>query len=238
MSLSWPGIGPVRTPHYTKGIIVKKDKITTTKGSAPAPKPYDVAQCTILVDSSDSMHPFAHDVQRALGRIVADAAKADGTVVAIRQFARTMTTLSDFGASTTGLVPYYPEGRTRLFGSIGDAVEMSRRDAELTPELRTHHVVIVITDGYDNLSTEGEIEACRRSIAAVDVDATFVVLDFSGTGRVTDAVGLRAVPLQLNHASFKAAMDKVSAALGTIGSNIVNELPPATGLLLPPARPK
>lgn len=199
--------------------------------------PADVAQVTILVDRSGSMDPLTPDVRMAIDRTMREFLKRDGMVLAIRQFNSKLETIADFGqADHNTAVHYTPCGDTALFSAILDSIEMSRKDAALTPELKTHHVLVIITDGEDTMSTSEQMAACTAAIKEIDVEATFIVLDFSWNGNAGMPVGLQGIRFSNDPATFRKAIDKVCKAIGQIADNVVKQLPPDQNLCLPPAR--
>jgi len=201
--------------------------------SAPA----DIAQVTLLIDESASMDHLGPYVRDSIETVLGEFEGKEGAVIAIRSFAYNLKTISEFGEPVPNAVAYRPRGETALYASVAEAIQKSQDDAALTPEIKTHHVICVITDGYDTCGTDEHLRAAQRKIDEIDVDATFLLLDFSFGGNSGARLGLTGIHIKDNTpAAFKDAMAKLRQALGQIRENVIRQLPPATGLCLPPAR--
>lgn len=209
-----------------------------TKTPKEKDTPADMAQVTLLIDKSASMDVVEREARLAIDRTMKEFADRKGMVFSIRFFDSHVNTLADFGTDLKNTSVYYRAdgGETYLYQSIMECIDLSEADARLTPEIKIHHVLVIITDGHDSKHMPDEITACKRKIKDFDVKATFIMLDFSGGKAVGDAIGLQGIPFSANPKEFKEAMDKVLKAIGQVADNIIKQLPPTTGLCLPPAR--
>lgn len=201
--------------------------------------PADIAQVSLLIDRSGSMSGLEHYVRDSIETVIGEFQKRDGAVLAVRLFNDDLQTVSEFGSLAPAHIDYTTDGGTALYRSVAEAIQKSRDDATLTPELRTHHVIVVITDGHDQTYGDrvAELAEAQRQIDAIDVESTFLMVDFSDNGRAGLKLGLRGVHVQdRTPEAFKDAMNRVRSALGQIADNVVKRLPPARNLCLPPAR--
>lgn len=201
-------------------------------------KPADIAQVTLLIDSSQSMCPVAQAAQVAIQETIKEFATKDGMVFAIKKFDEDISTIADFGTDMSNTSVFYNPmgGVTNLYASIRKTIEASMVDADLTPDIKVHHVVVIVTDGADSFQDPAEIAACKKAIEDSDAKTTYIMLDFSGMPAHKNHVGLKGIPFSRNSKDFRAAMAKVLKAIGQVADNVVKQLPPNSGLCLPPAR--
>lgn len=201
-------------------------------------KPADIAQVTLLIDSSNSMYPMAGAAQIAIQETIKEFATKQGMVFAIKKFDSHLSTIADFGSDLANTSVFYnPQGaETNLYASIRESIEASMKDADLTPDIKVHHVLVIVTDGEDSRMDPAEIDACKKTIEASDAKTTYIMLDFSGMPAHTNHVGLKGIPFSHGAKEFRAAMAKVLKAIGQVADNVVKQLPPNNGLCLPPAR--
>lgn len=214
-------------------------KITKSKNRAPK-APADIAQVTLLIDKSGSMRPVANEARAAIQQSIDEFAQREGMVLAIRLFDGELQTIAEFGTPQKNTsVLYQADGsETALYASIADVIELSEADAKLTPEIKIHHLVVVITDGQNSTDRDplADLQRCQEAIKRADAHATFILLDFSGNIDAGAEIGLKGIPFSHNPNEFKKAMKKVLEAIGQVADNIVKQLPPDSGLCLPPAR--
>lgn len=211
----------------------------TSNRSLANSTPADVAQITLLVDRSGSMLGLQHYVRDSIETVIGEFQKKDGAILAVRVFDDVLETVCEFGSPVPPSIECHPRGCTDLYGSVAASILKSREDAALTPEIKTHHVIVVVTDGMDEAGGDrrAALKEAQAQIDAVDVDATFLMVDFSWSGDAGLKLGLRGVHVRdKTPESFKEAMQKVRSALGQIADNVVKRLPPASNLCLPPAR--
>ena len=229
-------------------------------------KPADIAQVTILVDESGSMDSLAQEARLAIATVIQEFKdKHEGMPIAVRSFADKMRTIAEFGTDVPTVIPYRPDGNTALYRSVSEAIAKSKSEAKITPELKTHHVIVIITDGHDTEDKHAiaatvshadypdyndwyaayekackvggpQLKAAQQSLDSIGVDATFLLLDFSPGGDAGKRLNLKGVKIDHNPKAFRDAMKKVAEAIGQIAENVVKQLPPTTGLCLPPAR--
>jgi len=198
-------------------------------------KPADLAQVTVLIDKSESMSPLAHEARQAIAHVLDEFKQKEGMTIAVRTFNEQMETLAEFGEPVPQLIHYAPRGMTALYAATAESILKSKADAELTPDLKTHHVLVIITDG-DNTARGDALDEAQRQIDSIGVSATFLLLDFSDLGQAGRELGLNGIKIEHNPLAFRNAMKKVAQAIGQIADNVIRQLPPTTGLCLPPAR--
>lgn len=213
--------------------------VQTSNRNLSKAAPADIAQVTLLVDRSGSMSGLENYVRDSIETVIGEFQAREGAVLAVRVFDDVLETVSEFGSPVPPSIECGPRGGTDLYGSVAKAIQQSRDDAALTPELRTHHVIVVVTDGHDQTfgDRRAALAEAQAQIDAVDVDSTFLMVDFSYDGRAGLKLGLRGIHVQ-DHTpeAFRDAMNAVRKALGQIADNVVKRLPPASNLCLPPAR--
>lgn len=206
-------------------------------------RPADIAQVTLLIDSSGSMAALHSEASVAIKRTMEEFATRKGMVFAIRQFDSNVETIADFGADLANTSVFYnPVGQeTALYRAIKSTIELSVEDAKLTPDIKVHHVVVAITDGR-NETRGGDLEGmkdaheCAAVIKKYDAKTTYILLDFSRLGNAGQAIGLKGIHFKNDPQEFKKAIDKVLEAIGQLADNVVKQLSPTAGLCLPPAR--
>lgn len=238
-------------------------KLAKKDADGLANKPADIAQVTVLIDRSGSMGPLKDEARQAIAHVIEEFKTKEGMTLAVRTFNDDMLTIAEFGQPVPSLVPYYPDGNTNLYGSLAEAIRKSKEDAALTPDLKTHHVMVIITDGEDTCDDAGrdlhssafdtfddyyrameearakggpKLKQAQVELDSIGVEATFLLLDFSPNGEAGAKLKLKGVKIDHNPAAFRDAMKKVAKAIGQIADNVVRQLPPTTGLCLPPAR--
>lgn len=210
-------------------------KLAKKDPSGLANKPADIAQVTILIDKSESMQPLRDETRQAIAHVLEEFKSKEGMTIAVRTFNDNMSTIAEFGAPVPSIIPYNPSGFTALYDSVAKSIRLSKEDAALTPELKIHHVMIIITDG-ENTAKSDRLAEAQAELDAIGVQATFLLLDFSDNGNAGAHLGLKGVKIDHNPRAFRDAMKKVAQAIGQIADNVVRQLPVATGLCLPPAR--
>lgn len=142
-----------------------------------------------LLDRSGSMQEIAGDMRGGFDSYISkEHAQPGTTLVTLAQFDDEYEVV--YQNRESGTVPplaLEPRGCTALFDSIGRFVtEVGSRLAELPEDQRPGDVtVLVMTDGYENASTQWTIEAVRALIAQQE---TGYAWDFVFLGANMDAV--------------------------------------------------
>lgn len=208
-----------------------KDKsVATTQNTQVAPP--DMVQVTLLVDNSGSMIGVWEGAKKALVQLQKEV---DCALIAIQSFNDKWECRKDFDSPATVDLGN-PEGNTNLYGAILRAITHSREAAALTPEFRPHHVFVVITDGESNAHTQEEYRNCQEAMQAIDVEATFFLLDSSSGQQASKQLGWTSTPFQNTPKSIADAIKKVQLTVNQIGDNVAKKLKPTANLLLPPAK--
>lgn len=142
-----------------------------------------------LLDRSGSMQTIADDIRGGFDAYIAtEHAQPGTTLVTLAQFDDHYEIV--YQNRDAGSVPplaLEPRGCTALLDSIGRFVtEVGRELAELPADERPGDItVLVMTDGYENASTEWTVEAVRALISQQETDYAW---DFVFLGANMDAV--------------------------------------------------
>jgi hypothetical protein len=128
----------------------------------------DYTECVIVLDRSGSMASIAGDVEGGFNQFIADQKLVPGELkVTLVQF-DSLYEIVHNGVSVhdVGKLNFVPRGCTCLLDAVGRAiVETGKRLADMAEHERPHKVLfMVITDGYENSSTEFTKEQIRTMI--------------------------------------------------------------------------
>lgn len=144
-----------------------------------------------LLDRSGSMTGIADDMRGGFDTYIAKEAGQPGTtLVTLAQFDNEYEVVyANRPIGAVGPLVLEPRGSTALLDAIGRFVtEVGTGLAALPEEQRPGDVtVVVMTDGYENASTEWTIDAVRRLISQQE---TVYDWDFVFMGANMDAVGV------------------------------------------------
>lgn len=214
-------------------------KITKKSSNKITKEPVDLVFTTILIDESSSMQGLERKVIQAVDEIKKKIGGRPEVQISVHKFAKHRNKVIPFG--TEGLVnsldsmAYRPNGGTRLFGSLLEAIKESREEAALVKSqlgMATHHLFAIITDGEDTDSNHLEVSECRDEIQRLDVSATWILLDFSHDGQAGEPVGLKGIPALAGN--FSEVMKSLIGDLEQVADNVMKRLPPDHGLKLLP----
>ena len=144
-----------------------------------------------LLDRSGSMQAIADDMRGGFDAYIAkEHAQPGATLVTLAQFDHEYEFVyQNRDAGTVPPLVLEPRGRTALLDSIGRFVtEVGSQLAELPEDERPGDItVLVMTDGYENASTEWTVEAVR---ALISQQETGYAWDFVFLGANMDAVDI------------------------------------------------
>jgi len=142
-----------------------------------------------LLDRSGSMQEIAGDMRGGFDSYIAkEHAQPGTTLVTLAQFDDEYEVVyQNLDAGTVPPLALQPRGCTALFDSIGRFItEVGSRLAELPEDQRPGDVtVLVMTDGYENASTQWTVEAVRALISQQETGYSW---DFVFLGANMDAV--------------------------------------------------
>lgn len=119
------------------------------------------------LDTSGSIKPEEIAKQREAMQSFTKLVRPE-SVFAVIAFNNDIRVLQDFTSDVTKLSQGFKrigqvEGSTRIFASIDRAVSMLKRAARFRSGRRLRRVVIVITDGFDNVDTTDQQDLIRRA---------------------------------------------------------------------------
>lgn len=119
------------------------------------------------LDTSGSIKPEEIDKQREATESFVKLVRPE-SVFAVIAFNNEIRVLQDFTSDARKLSQGFSrigkvEGSTRLFASIDRAVAMLKRAPRFRGGRRLRRVVIVITDGFDNMDTTDQQDLIRRA---------------------------------------------------------------------------
>ena len=212
-------------------------KVTKVQTKMVEKEPADLVFVSCLVDESSSMAGLQSKVKEAVATVLQKIGGRPEVQVSIHKFATKRDRLIAFGTASAGLttmsINYNPNGGTRLYGSLLDAIKESRLEAKIAEDLaglKVHHLFAIVTDGEDNQSTDDEVDCCRAEIQKIDVHATFILLDFSEAGNSGERVGLKSIAANIS--DFSKTMQALIVDLEKVADNVMRQLAPDQGLLL------
>ena len=168
-----------------------------------------------IIDRSGSMQSIKSDTEGGFNTYVQDQVAAPGecrfTVVQFDN--RHDLVYNDVPANQVLLYSLEPRGTTALYDAIGWACqELGERLAQMSEELRPEHVVVLIlTDGYENASTDYDSKTIREIIQRQETDYSWT---FTFLGANQDAI-LTAETMGIASA---AALSYTASAAGVQGT--------------------
>lgn len=119
----------------------------------------DKTLISIVVDRSGSMHPIAKDTEGGIKSYLEEQAKLEGKVkVRLAQFDNEYEVV--YEATKLSEVPEYKlqaRGGTALVDAIGKTLTDTAKIADKFD----HVVVVILTDGYENMSEEWSLESVK-----------------------------------------------------------------------------
>ena len=196
-----------------------------------APPVPDMVQTTVLVDRSGSMSDIWSSVLSALNKL---RSEIDCSLFSVQFFNDDWEIAKDFDDPNQKQINT-PEGMTNLYGSIIKSIKHSREVSQITPEYRAHHVFVVITDGESNMHGTNDLAECKKQVAAMDVDATYFLLDSTDDQIAGKGLDWLSTPFKNTPKGVIDAINKVKLTVNQLTENVAKKLPPTSNLLLPPA---
>jgi hypothetical protein len=217
---------------------------TNTASASPASRPgalqkapAELVQVTLLFDETGSMRRVEGAAQRSIDMVLADCRSKTGTVLAVRCFNDSLRTVCEFGEDADIQVNYFPNStHTPLYGSIAESIEMSIRDADLTPEIKTHHMFVIVTDGKSEGEDDATLARARALMNRIDVNSTFILLDYSKLGNAGAKLGIESIRMTQTEANILEGCRRVIETVNQVSENVVRQLPPDTDLPLLPGK--
>jgi len=192
----------------------------------------DIAQTTILIDSSGSMDKIFNTAIDTLKVIINEM---DGCLISVRSFNSCSKLLRDFTDEILNENDN-PNGMTNIYGALNDAIVHSISSASLTLDIKVHHVFIIITDGLSNAHSELDKENYMAFQEALKFESTFIILDSSINQEASKLLGWNSTPFKNTPKSIKNALEKIRNTVSKINENIAGKLNPTANLLLPTAK--
>ncbi len=132
----------------------------------------DYAALALIVDRSGSMHSIASDVRGSVKQFIGDQQKHNGRAsLTVAQFDHQYEVVYDFKDikdvdAEKFANAYSPRGSTALLDAIGRTTIALQKKLDGMPlaDRPKRVVVAIITDGYENASTEFKLEQIKEMI--------------------------------------------------------------------------
>lgn len=215
-------------------------KSVAPKGPQSLESP-EVVQVTVLADASTSMRNLWPTVLQGVENLVKTASKYTRTMLRVESFnmpGHGITMRDFYDPPGTATMPQHTSGDTFLWGTMLHAAQSSVAMAMLTPEVKTHHVIVVFTDGGDTYESESANYPAQlaRFIADHSHDVTWFFIDMSGGVHKKNTFGFKTIPVTAAAESLQVALKEVTKVIGQIEDNVQKKLPITSGLSLPPAK--
>jgi uncharacterized protein YegL len=177
-------------------------------------------EIALVIDRSGSMHRVAHDTIGSVKQFIADQKKLEGNAsLTMVQFDHAYEVIYDRADlnnvdADKFAEEYAPRGSTALLDAIGRTViELGAKLDKLEKANQPKRVVVaIVTDGYENSSTEFTKQQIHELIKKQETEAQW---DFVFLGATMDAVK---VAQGLGFAAGKSAYYKASNVKGGLGT--------------------
>lgn len=176
----------------------------------------------LVVDRSGSMHSMAADVKGSVKQFIGDQKKNEGkATLTVSQFDHSYEVIHNHKNiqevdEDQFNKAYTPRGSTALLDAIGRAtLDMQQEIDKMTVEDRPQRVIVaVITDGYENASSEFNIDQIKDMIKSKEAQGW----DFMFMGASLDTID---IAKSMGFSASKSAFYDATNIKGCMGS--INE---------------
>lgn len=178
----------------------------------------------LVVDRSGSMHSMAADVKGSVKQLIGDQKKNEGkATLTVSQFDHTYEVIHNHKNiqevdEDQFNKAYTPRGSTALLDAIGRAtLDMQQEIDKMAVEDRPQRVIVaVITDGYENASTEFNIDQIKEMIKSKEAQGW----DFMFMGASLDTIDIaKSMGFSANKSAFYDATN-IKGCMGAINEKV------------------